>query len=119
MYRSSRPLISPFMTSVEVTSPPEGCTISAVRPATLRTGASARGGGCGISAPGDAGLESSGLRHMEFSPKPKLRDYRAGAVRKQPGEDGRVRTIIRRTKPVNPLCFQSDTAPRTTWQMLN
>jgi hypothetical protein len=66
---------------------PEGCTTSAVSPATLRiTGVSARGadgGACigvnvaadaGVSAAGAAGFASSGLRHM-FSPYRILRNY--------------------------------------------
>ena len=80
--------------------PPEGCTTSAVSPATLRTtGGSTRGAdvgaGVAVSAAGAPGFESSGLRHM-FSPNRKLRSYKAGVSAEQPGEDGNLRTIVRR-----------------------
>src|SRR5579862_8690693 len=80
MYRSSLPRTSPLINNVDVIMPPEGCTTSAVSPATLRTaGGSTRGAdtgadvgalAVGASAAGAAGLESSGLRHM-FFPQPK------------------------------------------------
>src|SRR5712692_7086196 len=72
-------------------TPPDGCTTSAVSPATLRTGAVR--GAAGTSDAGDDGLGSSGLRHMGSS-QPNLRSHRAGANAKQPEEDGRMRTII-------------------------
>ena len=45
MYKSSRPRISPLINNEEVMTPPDGCTTSAVSPATLRTGGSTRGAG--------------------------------------------------------------------------
>src|SRR4029077_561632 len=102
MYRSSLPRTSPLINKVDVMMPPEGCTTSAVSPATLRTtGCSTRGAGVGVaagvgaSAAGAAGFESSGLRHI-FSPNRKLRSHKAGVPAKQPGEDGNLRTIVRR-----------------------
>ena len=65
MYKSSRPRISPLITSDDIIKPPEGCTTSAVNPATLRTG-STRGGG-GTSATGESGFGSSCLRHIGLS----------------------------------------------------
>jgi hypothetical protein len=84
MYKSSLPRTSPLISRVEVMIPPEGCTTSAVNPATLRMTGSTRGGGAtgvvdavdagagvGTSAAGAAGFESSGLRHIGFFPRPK------------------------------------------------
>src|SRR5580693_1889468 len=79
MYRSSLPRTSPLINNVDVMMPPEGCTTSAVNPATLRTaGGSTRGADAGAdvgalvgaSDAGTPGFESSGLRHM-FFPQPK------------------------------------------------
>src|SRR6266404_5273584 len=106
------PCTSPLITNEDVTIPPEGCTTSAVIPATLRTGSGR--GGAGTSETGDDGLGSSGLRHMGSS-QPKLRSQGAGATAKQPGEDGRLRTIIYANTAVYGLlflgakCFQTGT----------
>jgi hypothetical protein len=85
MYKSSLPRTSPLINNVEVIIPPEGWTTSAVRPATLRTTGSVRGGAtgledgaeadAGVSAAGAAGFASSGLRHMVFPLDRKLRNH--------------------------------------------
>src|SRR5580704_5033434 len=75
-YRSSLPRTSPLISKVDVIIPPEGCTTSAVSPATLRTtGCSARG--AGVGAGGVVGTST------------------AGACPKRPGEDGNLGTIVR------------------------